>query len=93
MEALGAQVKRLEGDAVEITGLAGRVTPTDAPLDCGNSGSTMRMISGLLAPQEGRFTLTGDASLSKRPMERGEKAVDGDGRATHADGWSRSAED
>jgi 3-phosphoshikimate 1-carboxyvinyltransferase len=46
------------------------VTPADHPLDCGNSGSTMRFISGLLAAQEGTFTLVGDASLSRRPMER-----------------------
>jgi 3-phosphoshikimate 1-carboxyvinyltransferase len=70
MEALGAQVRRLEDGSVEVTGVGGRVTPAKAPLDCGNSGSTMRMISGLLAPQEGRFTLVGDESLSRRPMER-----------------------
>jgi 3-phosphoshikimate 1-carboxyvinyltransferase len=70
MEALGAKVHRLEGSVVEVTGVGGRVTPSVAPLDCGNSGSTMRMISGLLAPQEGRFTLVGDESLSRRPMER-----------------------
>ncbi len=70
MEALGAKVARTGPNAVEITGVAGRVTPSDHPLDCGNSGSTMRMISGLLAPQQGRFTLIGDASLSRRPMER-----------------------
>ena len=70
MEALGARVNRLGGDAVEVTGVSGRVTPADHPLDCGNSGSTMRMLSGLLAPQQGSFTLTGDASLSRRPMER-----------------------
>ena len=70
MEALGAEVKRLEGDAVEIRGVAGRVSPSDRPLDCGNSGSTMRMLSGMLAAQDGRFTLTGDESLSRRPMER-----------------------
>ena len=75
MEALGARVKRLEGDAVEITGVAGRVTPAEEALDCGNSGSTMRMLSGLLAPQNGTFTLTGDASLSKRPMERVRKPL------------------
>jgi 3-phosphoshikimate 1-carboxyvinyltransferase len=69
MEGLGAKVKFEQG-AVEVTGVAGRVTPSDNPLDCGNSGSTMRMISGLLAPQDGRFTLIGDASLSRRPMER-----------------------
>jgi 3-phosphoshikimate 1-carboxyvinyltransferase len=70
MEALGAKVKRTDGDVVEITGVGGRVTPSAEALDCGNSGSTMRMMSGLLAPQDGRFTLIGDASLSKRPMER-----------------------
>jgi len=70
MEALGAQVNRPGADSVEIRGVAGRVGPADGPLDCGNSGSTMRMISGLLAPQQGRFTLIGDDSLSQRPMER-----------------------
>jgi 3-phosphoshikimate 1-carboxyvinyltransferase len=70
MEALGAKVRRLEDGSVEVTGVGGRVTPAKTALDCGNSGSTMRMISGLLAPQEGRFTLVGDASLSRRPMER-----------------------
>jgi 3-phosphoshikimate 1-carboxyvinyltransferase len=70
MEALGAKVSKLADGAVEITGVGGRVTPSKGPLDCGNSGSTMRMISGLLAAQKGRFTLVGDASLSRRPMER-----------------------
>ena len=74
MEALGAKVNRI-GEAVEITGVAGRVTPADHPLDCGNSGSTMRFISGLLAPQEGTFMLIGDASLSRRPMERVRKPL------------------
>jgi 3-phosphoshikimate 1-carboxyvinyltransferase len=70
MEALGAKVRRLEDGQVEVTGVSGRVTPSNKPLDCGNSGSTMRMISGLLAPQAGRFTLVGDESLSRRPMQR-----------------------
>ncbi len=70
MEALGAQVSRNDDGTVSVTGVAGRVTPSSDPLDCGNSGSTMRMISGLLAPQGGSFTLVGDASLSRRPMER-----------------------
>ncbi len=70
MEALGARVRRLEGGTVEVDGVGGRVRPSAAPLDCGNSGSTMRMMSGLLAAQEGRFTLVGDESLSRRPMER-----------------------
>jgi len=76
MEALGANVNRTNEGAVEITGVAGRVTPANHPLDCGNSGSTMRMISGLLAAQQGSFTLIGDASLCRRPMERIRKPLE-----------------
>jgi 3-phosphoshikimate 1-carboxyvinyltransferase len=96
MEALGAKVNRTGADSVEITGVAGRVGPGDGSrdwdsrdwtLDCGNSGSTMRMISGLLAPQEGRFTLIGDDSLSRRPMERIRKPLEAMGaRLTLTDG-------
>jgi len=70
MKSLGAKVRKLDDSSVEVTGVGGRVTPASTPLDCGNSGSTMRMISGLLAPQHGSFTLVGDDSLSRRPMER-----------------------
>ncbi len=76
MQALGAKVSKIGDGAIEVTGVAGRVTPADHPLDCGNSGSTMRMISGLLAPQTGSFTLIGDASLSRRPMERVRKPLE-----------------
>lgn len=87
MEALGAKVSKISEDAVEVTGVAGRVIPASHPLDCGNSGSTMRMISGLLAPQEGDFTLIGDASLSRRPMERIRKPLETMGaRLTLTDG-------
>ena len=75
MEALGAKVNHTN-DEIEITGVGGRVTPAAHPLDCGNSGSTMRMISGLLAAQHGRFELTGDESLSRRPMERVRKPLE-----------------
>ncbi len=50
-------------------GLDGFSAP-DAPLDCGNSGTTMRLISGLLAGRDFDCVLTGDASLRSRPMER-----------------------
>ena len=87
MEALGAKVKRTGPDSVEIAGVGGRVTPAAGALDCGNSGSTMRMLSGLLAPQTGQFTLVGDASLSRRPMERIRKPLEAMGaRLTLADG-------
>ena len=70
MSALGATVNRTEDGIVEVTGVGGRVNQPGKELDCGNSGSTMRMISGLLSPQKGEFTLIGDESLSRRPMER-----------------------
>ena len=76
VEALGAKVTRHidaatgKVDSIEVEGVAGAFRPSGQPLDCGNSGSTMRMLSGLLAPQQGTFTLIGDASLSRRPMER-----------------------
>ncbi len=73
--ALGAKVTH-EGTSVTIEGCAGRFTPTTEPLDCGNSGSTMRMLAGLLAAQQGRFTLVGDESLTRRPMERIRKPLE-----------------
>ena len=70
VEALGAKVTRSEDGVIEIEGVGGTFIRTNKPLDCGNSGSTMRMLAGLLASQQGIFTLIGDASLSRRPMER-----------------------
>ena len=70
MSDLGASVNRLEDGVVEVTGVGGKVNQPAGPLDCGNSGSTMRMISGLLSAQQGEFTLIGDDSLSRRPMKR-----------------------
>ena len=70
MQALGAKVRILDDCVVEVTGVGGRASEPAGPLDCGNSGSTMRMIAGLLAAQQGDFTLVGDGSLSRRPMGR-----------------------
>jgi 3-phosphoshikimate 1-carboxyvinyltransferase len=73
MEALGATVKTTgEGPTrtIEITGTSGNFVEPERPLDCGNSGSTMRMLSGLIAPHPHTFTLVGDHSLTLRPMER-----------------------
>jgi len=49
---------------------AGGLSPPSHVLDAGNSGTTMRLLAGLLAGQEFTATLTGDASLQKRPMRR-----------------------
>ncbi len=83
---LGATVER-DGTSVTIHGCGGRFTPAAAPLDCGNSGSTMRMLAGLLAAQPGRFTLVGDSSLTRRPMERIRKPLESMGaKLTLTDG-------
>ncbi|MEI9980614.1 MAG: 3-phosphoshikimate 1-carboxyvinyltransferase [Edaphobacter sp.] len=70
MQALGASVVKNEDKTISITGTAGEFQQPTIPLDCGNSGSTMRMLAGLIAPHPRVFTLIGDHSLTLRPMER-----------------------
>lgn len=70
MEALGATVRKTNATTIEVTGAAGEFRQPDGPLDCGNSGSTMRMLAGLIAAQPHTFTMIGDHSLTMRPMER-----------------------
>ena len=67
---LGCNVARDEKGAVIIDGLGPQLREPAAALDCGNSGSTMRMLSGILAGQLFTADLVGDASLSRRPMKR-----------------------
>jgi 3-phosphoshikimate 1-carboxyvinyltransferase len=67
---LGCKVERDEKGSVVIDGLGAELRPPVAPLDCGNSGSTMRMMSGILAGQPFACELIGDGSLSRRPMKR-----------------------
>ena len=81
------------GDTVEVEGCAGTLTPPGAVLDCGNSGSTMRMLSGLLAAQAGAFTLEGDASLNRRPMERVRKPLLEMGASINLTRWSCAGRD
>lgn len=69
VEALGAKVSK-EGTKIEVTGTAGAFQQPAGELDCGNSGSTMRMLAGLIAPHPHTFTMIGDHSLTMRPMER-----------------------
>lgn len=72
LRSLGVRWQRTEQptNAIEIEGSGlGLASPTSA-LDCGNSGSTMRMLSGILAGQEFTSELYGDESLSRRPMAR-----------------------
>jgi 3-phosphoshikimate 1-carboxyvinyltransferase len=67
---LGAPWRRADDGAIEVTGVGGPLKPPVASLDCGNSGSTMRMLSGILAGQPFTSELFGDESLSRRPMAR-----------------------
>lgn len=71
VRALGIHAERDEEDILEVRGrgLDG-LHPPSAPLDCGNSGTTMRLLSGVLAGQRFGSVLTGDESLQQRPMER-----------------------
>lgn len=69
VSALGAAVQR-NGSSVSIEGSGAELAAPTRPLDCGNSGSTMRMLSGILAGQKFETELIGDASLSRRPMRR-----------------------
>jgi len=67
---LGCEVVRDEKGLVTIDGRGKELQPPARALDCGNSGSTMRMLSGILAAQPFTSELHGDASLSRRPMKR-----------------------
>jgi len=70
MRALGCTVERDEKGAVVIDGIGPQLNAPTAQLDCGNSGSTMRMLSGIVAAQPFSSVLIGDQSLSRRPMRR-----------------------
>lgn len=69
VRSLGCEVSR-RGDSITIAGRGRALCAPLEPLDCGNSGSTMRMLSGILAGQAFPSDLIGDASLSRRPMQR-----------------------
>ncbi len=70
MGDLGCTVERGADGSVVIKGVGPQLKAPGAALDCGNSGSTMRMLSGILAAQPFPGELIGDASLSRRPMKR-----------------------
>jgi 3-phosphoshikimate 1-carboxyvinyltransferase len=67
--ALGAGVEQA-GRSVRVAGGRGRLHPPSTYLDCGNSGTGMRLLAGLVAGLPGTTILRGDASLSARPMDR-----------------------
>jgi len=70
LKQLGVKIERKD-NVVTIQGAGlGGLRPAAEPLDAGNSGSTMRMLAGILAGQPFRSVMVGDASLSRRPMKR-----------------------
>jgi 3-phosphoshikimate 1-carboxyvinyltransferase len=70
LRALGAEVEE-EGPHFRVRGRGLRLKEPEDVLDCGNAGTLMRLVLGILAGQEGLFAvLTGDASLRRRPMAR-----------------------
>jgi 3-phosphoshikimate 1-carboxyvinyltransferase len=76
VRSLGVSWERKDKDnagadnVIEVQGRGPSLTIPNNPLDCGNSGSTIRMLSGIVAAQNFVTEMTGDESLSRRPMER-----------------------
>ncbi len=70
MSQLGVKIETPEPGTVIVEGCRGKFSAPSNDLDCGNSGTTMRLMSGLLSSQAFRSRMIGDPSLSKRPMKR-----------------------
>src|ERR1700736_930028 len=72
MRSLGVAWERKDGadNIIEVKGRGLALAAPGDALDCGNSGSTMRMLSGIVAGQKFTSEMVGDESLSRRPMER-----------------------
>ncbi|MDH2902564.1 MAG: 3-phosphoshikimate 1-carboxyvinyltransferase [Actinomycetota bacterium] len=69
MIQLGAQREDVAG-VVHVSGPASGLRASESSLQCGNSGTTMRLVSGIVSSIEGEHRLEGDDSLSRRPMDR-----------------------
>ena len=69
-QQLGVTIERPDTGLVVIYGSHGKLIAPEGDIDCGNSGTTMRLLSGILAAQPFATRLIGDDSLSKRPMRR-----------------------
>ncbi len=72
LASMGVEIEHLgdNGTHIRVHGCRGEFQKPEKPIDCGNSGTTMRLLAGILAGQPFESTLTGDESLSKRPMNR-----------------------
>ncbi|MGC1372014.1 MAG: 3-phosphoshikimate 1-carboxyvinyltransferase [Candidatus Sulfotelmatobacter sp.] len=73
LRSLGVKWERNKedaGDVIQMEGSGPSLAAPSQPLDCGNSGSTIRILSGIVAAQNFSSEMAGDESLSRRPMER-----------------------
>jgi len=70
MRALGIKIEQPQPDTLIVHGKRRVLAPPKKEIDCGNSGTTMRLLAGLLAGQTFESRLVGDAGLSRRPMNR-----------------------
>lgn len=69
-KSLGVDIQFIDEKTLKIKSTGILTSSCDSIYDCGNSGTTMRLVSGILAGQNFNSTLVGDLSLSKRPMKR-----------------------
>jgi 3-phosphoshikimate 1-carboxyvinyltransferase len=86
MQALGVEIDSISPTEFLVYGRNGKFLPSGEPLDCGNSGTTMRLMCGLLAGQPFSTKLFGDASLSKRPMKRIKEPLESMGATIRCEG-------
>lgn len=70
LQAMGAGIEVDSPTSLVVHGTQGKLQPPLEPIDCGNSGTAMRLLAGILAAQPFKSRLIGDASLSGRPMKR-----------------------
>src|SRR4029453_17868765 len=70
MRALGIKIEQLEPATLVVHGKRRVLTAPTQEINCGNSGTTMRLLAGLLAGQKFESRLVADPGLSKRPMDR-----------------------
>jgi len=71
LRALGVEIQDVADDELVVHGVGLRgLRASDAPIDAGNAGTLLRLLTGVLAGQRGTFHVTGDDSLRSRPMDR-----------------------
>ncbi len=86
MRALGVEIEHPEPTTLIVHGRKGEFLPPKGDIDCGNSGTTLRLLSGVLAAQPFQSRLVGDRWLSRRPMQRVVDPLTQMGATLHGEG-------